>query len=361
MKRIRMITFHSPKNYGAVLQAYSLMSFLKTKSDDVQIIDFNTPHLQSLYPLYAEFHSVKGFVKFLLDVIYVPKKRIKYMKFDEFVNNNMTLTQRYGSLDELKKKPPVADYYCTGSDQVFNPNRVEDEKEAFYLNFGAKEIKRISYAGSFGIKTVPDEKKEEISKYLSGFYKISVREKSGVNIIADLISKEAVEVLDPVFLNTKESWRELEKDYPVGTDSYLLYYRLMSNPKSDETVRRIAEEKKLKLVVISDGFIKWKAYRILRDVGPLEFLYLFDHAAYVATDSFHGVAFSLIYEKQFIFVDYNEKLAERALNLMEKAGVGYCAGLNNNQGDAIIDYTIVKSNMSRLIEVSKKFLTDALQ
>lgn len=101
-------------------------------------------------------------------------------------------------------------------------------------------------------------------------------------------------------------------------------------------------------------------FRVLRDVGPEDLMYLFDHAQYVATDSFHGVAFALLFEKQFLFVDFNEKLADRALNLMKKAGADNCAGLNGNDGNAVLDYRLVKQNLLPLIAASKLFLKNAI-
>lgn len=357
---IRMITFHTPKNYGAVLQAFSLMSCLKTYSGDVKVIDFNTPNLRSLYPLYTKPTTIKQAAHWALNAGYLGKKKRKYEKFEKFVREKLDLTRRYESFGELKKTPPAADIYVTGSDQVFNPNRIEEERQAFYLHFGREAAKRISYAASFGVKSVPEERRQELSDYLTAFSSLSVREESGTVIVRELSGRAAQEVLDPVFLNDRDFWREVSEPYPVGDEPYLLYYRLMSSKQSDDAVRRAADEKKLRLIVVTDGRLKWRADRVLRDVGPEELLYLFDHAQYVATDSFHGVAFSLLFEKQFLFADYNEKLADRGLNLMKKAGADHCAGLNGNDGNAVLDYEAVKQNLMPLIAASKAFLENAI-
>ena len=355
-----MITFHTPKNYGAVLQAFSLMVCLKTYSADVKVIDFNTPHLRSLYPLYTKPATIKQAAHWALNAGYLGKKKRKYEKFEKFVREKLDLTQRYESFAELEKTPPAADVYVTGSDQVFNPNRIEEERQAFYLHFGTETAKRISYAASFGVKSVPENRRQEISGYLNAFSSLSVREESGKVIVRELSGRSAQEVLDPVFLNDRNFWRNVAEPYPVGDEPYLLYYRLMSSKQSDDAVRRAADEKKLKLIVVTDGRLKLRADRVLRDVGPEELLYLLDHAQYVATDSFHGVAFSLLFEKQFLFVDFNEKLADRALNLMKKAGADHCAGLNGNDGNAVLDYWAVKQNLLPLISSSRKFLEDAV-
>ncbi|MBQ6431383.1 MAG: polysaccharide pyruvyl transferase family protein [Oscillospiraceae bacterium] len=359
-KRIRMITFHTPKNYGAVLQAYSLMTFLKQYSPDVKVIDFNTPHLRSIYPLNSKPARMKAVPHYLLNLLLTGQKKRKYAKFERFIARRFDLTRRYESLEELRADPPEADCYVTGSDQVFNPNRIAEEREAFCLNFGGEEIKRIAYAASFGVKAIPEEKRQETAAALAGFQSISVREKSGVSIVQALTNKEPVETLDPVFLEDKAFWSEAAVPRPVGSEPYMLYYRLMGGKESDEAARRASKKRELRLVVVTDGFLTWRADTVLRDVGPLELLDLYKNAEYVATDSFHGVAFSLVFEKQFLFTDHNPKLAERAVNLMERAGCAQCACLNGGTGDEHVDYTEVSATIGALVERSKQFIEEAL-
>lgn len=360
MKSIALITFHTPKNFGAVLQAYSLMTYLKKQGYDVRIIDFNTSHLRSIYPLYRWPHTVKQMVREGFDALYVVQKKKKYNKFSQFVNEKMELTRRYETIAELQAEPPSADYYITGSDQVFNPNRIDEERKAFYLDFGDPTVKRIAYAASFGVNSVPEDRKLEIAKRLSAFSSISVREESGLALVHSLSEKTATEVLDPVFLNGKEFWKKSAEKYPVGNKQYLLYYRLMDEKKSDDIAQKIAKEKKLKLVVITDGFLKWRANRVLRDVGPQEFLYLFDNAEYIVTNSFHGVAFSLIFEKQFIFSNYQPNLADRTMNLLYHVHSEESAALNGNEGDYVLDYEKIHSELRPMIIQSKLFLENAL-
>lgn len=360
-KRIRLITFHTPKNYGAVLQAFALMTCLQQYADDVKVIDFNTPHLRALYPLRRKPASVKAFAQYLLNFFFDGKKKRKYAKIDEFVVRHLDLTKRYESIAALQAEPPEAEHYFTGSDQVFNPNRIEEERKAFYLDFGGGDVKRVAYAASFGVKSVPEEKCAEIADRLSAFHRISVREESGVKIVEALSDKQAVAVLDPVFLMDKAFWTAAAQPRPVGDEPYLLYYRLMGGEKSDRAARLAAKKKGLKLVVVADGFMKWRADKTLRDVGPQELLSLYEHAAFVATDSFHGTAFSLIFEKQFLFTDHDPALAERALHLMERTGCSQCACLNGGTGDEQIDYAQVSERLGALIARSRQFIEEAIR
>lgn len=358
--KIRLITFHTPKNYGAVLQAYSLMSYLKNYSDDVEIIDYNTPALRAKYPLKPKSKSIKQLIYNLLMYSTYSQKKIKFEKFDAFVSNKLSLTKRYESLEDLISDPPEADAVFTGSDQVFNPSRIEEERKVFYLDFLPRSTQKIAYAASFGIKSIPADKENEITGYLKSFDSISVREGSGIDIVKDLSGKSAVEVLDPVFLNDKKFWQNIALPYKEKFENYLFYYRLMSSSESDAVAQRIAKEKNLKLVVMTDGLIKWKADKILRDVGPEEFLYLMNNANYIVTDSFHGVAFSLIFEKQFTFSDMNDRTNERGLNLLQKAGIEQLAYAGEKSPDRELNYYEINERLSKLINISKDYISDSL-
>lgn len=358
--KIRLITFHTPKNYGAVLQAYSLMSYLKNYSDDVEIIDYNTPALRAKYPLKPKNNSLKQFIYNLLMYSAYSQKKEKFKKFDSFVENKLLLTKRYESLEDLISDLPKADAVFTGSDQVFNPSRIKEERRVFYLDFLPSSTKKIAYAASFGVKTVPDEKQDEVKHYLKSFDAISVRESSGIDIVKDLSGKSAAEVLDPVFLNDKEFWVNTAVPYKEELGNYLFYYKLMNSFESDAAAQKIAEEKNLKLVVMTDSLIKWKADKILRDVGPEEFLSLMSNANFIVTDSFHGVAFSLIFEKQFTFSDMNDRTNERGLNLLQKAGIEQLAYAGEKSPDRELNYNEINERLGKIINISKDYISDSL-
>ena len=359
--KICLITFHTPINYGAVLQAYSLQKYLEIYSDDVKIIDYNTEHLRSLYPLCVKPCSLKESILFLVNLLYLRKKRSKFSKFSYFVANKLSLTKRYESFADLYNAPPEADYYFTGSDQVFNPGRIKEERRAFYLNFGSHETKRIAYAASFGVGSVPNEKRNEISSYISEFYRVSVRENDSVKIFDELGLDKPYVVLDPVFLNDIDFWRENSEAYPIFKERYLLYYRLMNSAAGDYAARTAAKKKGLKLIVVTDGFLKWRADSVLRDVGPSELIYLIDNAEDIVTDSFHGVAFSIIFQKQFLLSDFSPTISRRAMNLMEMLNIEQCACLNGNTGDAEIDYSNVNVLLNKYISKSKLFIEDTFK
>ena len=358
--KIRMITFHTPKNYGAVLQAYSLMSHLKTLVEDVKIIDYNTPHLRQMYPLIRKPHSLRNLIATALMLPTIWEKKKKYDKFNAFLQENLNLTKRYESFAALQQENWQDVVFATGSDQVFNPSRIEDEIKSFYLTFAPENHFKFSYAASFGVHEIPKDKKACIAEYLDKFHMLSVRENSGVSIVNQLTGVAATEVLDPVFLNEKAFWLSAAKPYPKQYENYLFYYRLMASPASDQAARDLANEKGLKLVVMTEGLLRFRADAVLRDVGPEEFLHLLAHADFVVTDSFHGVAFSIILEKQFVFSDVSSGTNERGLNLLEKAGICETAYAKTYSAANKIDYETVRKKIDIFKNTSKTYLESAV-
>lgn len=359
--KIRLITFHTPKNYGAVLQAYSLMSALERRCGDVKIIDFNTAALRSRYPIIPKFSGIKGFAAAVLNgYTYLPKY-YKYKKFNEFVDKKLKLTERYDNVDKLYAEKWDDDtVFVSGSDQVFNPNRIEEERKAFYMDFVPDENYKFSYAASFGVSEIPDDKKDEIKRYLWKIDAVSVREASGIGIVKSVSDKNAAEVVDPTLLNDKSFWEKCEKPYKKSFTKYLLYYRLLGSKESDRTAMQKAKENGLRLVVVTEkSAVGLKGAKILRNVGPDELLWLYDKADYVVSDSFHGVAFAAVYQKPFNFSDYNPALNMRGLNLIAQLGIS--PEVVSKFGDGRIDYSSVEKKLNELRKAAFDFIDNSLK
>ena len=157
--------------------------------------------------------------------------------------------------------------------------------------------KKLSYAASFGISQVPEEQKEWLAGLLNEISHISVREEAGQRIVKELTGRDAMLVIDPTLMITAEEWREIANapsDLKKGKH-YILTYFLGAEPKK-------ATSDKLKVM----REYNWMEYHLLDQMdpksckaGPLEFLYLIDHADLVLTDSFHACVFSFLFGKPF--------------------------------------------------------------
>ena len=183
----------------------------------------------------------------------VNRVKNKERRFEEFRKSHIYQTQRiYGSLKELRKDPPTADLYITGSDQVWHPVllRRKDDR-AYWLDFGSDRIRRIAYAASFGSDQCPLRLQAELTARLSRFDILSVREESGV-AICQAVGKEAVHVLDPTLLLAKEEYLSLSRDIPPSPSPYIFIYSI--NISSNEEIcwpelRGFTEREGLSLVV----------------------------------------------------------------------------------------------------------------
>lgn len=357
--KIRIMTFHTPKNYGAVLQAYALQTYLKSICDDVKVIDYNTPALKKAYPLINKPSSIKEAILSIISILHLPRIIKKYGGFESFLKQYFDLTERYTSTEKLYCNPPDCDILITGSDQVFNTNRRMEERKAFYLDFGREGTKVVSYAASFGISNISRDNQHEILSYLNKFDSLSVREASGVGIIKTLSGKDAIEVLDPVFLLDNKMWLTVCEEYKSIPKKYLLYYRLLNTINGDRIAEEIAKKLGLEIVVITDSVQKKVNSRyILRDVGPDQFLGLYANSSFVVTNSFHGTAFSIIFKKQFFNCDENKGTQDRPANLLKKLGLE--DRMQPTSVDELlsekIDYEKVYERLKDYIVRSKDFL-----
>ena len=131
--KIAVITYHYSNNKGAFMQTYALCRFLRDMGHELSIIDVRQKEYTPWYIKLAKSIIVGARLKKEMGLHYPP------------------LTRRYYSFEELQNNPPEADCYIVGSDQVWNPNISKDLMLAYFLDFGEKDVRRISYASSFGL------------------------------------------------------------------------------------------------------------------------------------------------------------------------------------------------------------------
>ena len=359
---VRLMTFHTPDNYGAVFQAYALQEILKSLARDVKIINYDTEGLRSGYPLVSVPRNIRGFVITCLQIMQINKRRKLKCGFQDFRKKYFDLTERFESFEQLLSNPPKADIYVTGSDQVFRPDRWESDRNAFYLKFSPKSIRTAAYAASFGVTKIHEAQKRIIETYLNRFDHLSTREDSGAIIVKELTGRMPEVVLDPVFLLSLPRWREMEIIRNSLPEKFVLLYSVISSRLTDLAAGNIAQKAGLPLIVISTGVLfRGKCKAVLRDVSPQQFLYIFDRASIVVTDAFHGVAFSLVFQKQFVFSDTNPVTKDRAMSLLNRIGQrNLMKDDNTNLMLDPIDYNEVSRSLDLLAVKSKEFLSDII-
>lgn len=356
--KIGTITTHMADNYGAVLQAYALQSYIG-KFAECEIINYYPTYVKKTYHQNLTSFSLKSFILYFFKLINSKKRNVRKDKFKKFRNQFLNLSQQYTSFEELKGCCNNYTSIIAGSDQIWNPNLHEFD-ESYFLTFCNNSVLKNGYAPSFGVSELTDSQKKEIKKRCYNFKCLGFREKSGVNIAKELLNMDCPLILDPVFLLSKKEWKRIIS-CKKSKEKYILCY-FLSDPKKS-IVNICKKFKNENINVYSIGFsIKdfFNNSKKIYDLGPLEFLEYIYNAEYIITDSFHATAFSIIFEKNFYTrIDGgNAKRADRIISLFDSVGInrGYCDQDSKNLRFDSINYSNVNEQLMKLIANSKNFV-----
>lgn len=298
MKKIGILTFHYADNYGAVLQAYALRKVIDALPGcEAEIINY----------------VPEGYEYFFNPDTEDPEKYIsKRKKFERFLTEECGIrSAMIHSLNECGY-----DYYCVGSDQVWNMDLPEAKGLAYFLpNFNDGTV-RFSYAASIGMDAGRIDR-SIFQKYVSKFYCVGLREQSYLETVSGIIHKECVHNIDPTLLLTKEDYEKLidsygeEEDFPTNQPPYILYFLYNGADGRNTGFRSIeivnALSRKYGLTVLHTFPSEQNPVRqmLCRDGGCIyekgieEFLWYVKHADFVVTDSFHVSIFSILFERSF--------------------------------------------------------------
>ena len=291
------VTYHYGRNYGATLQAYALQRTLLELGCDNELLELRYSPQKSKSSGRSPIAVLR---KWYLQ--HLRNKRREEMAtltklFKEFTQARLKLTRQYASMEELLDDPPKVELMITGSDQVWNLAGRAEFVPARFLQFGAEDVRRISFAASIEKLTYTDEQKATVRRYLEAFDDISLREESARQYIESFANVRAERILDPVFLLDAEQWRELAVAPRIDAP-YILCYQVQRNHNLERVARRLRRATGYRIVSICNSPIKWiRADHSFFDVGLEEFLGFYANAACVVSASFHGTAFGLVFGK----------------------------------------------------------------
>lgn len=376
MKKVYTITFHDVKNYGAVLQAYALQKKILNFGYKTEIIDFLPIDLMKPYEV--KFFNFSFGIKNFISSIFAYKLLQKKEKFfKDFKEKNLLLTnKKYYTREDLEIDKKKFQICIAGSDQIWNPDIFYSP--VYFLDFGNEKMKRISYAASFGQEKISKNYRKKIQEHLKKIDKISVREHSGIKIIKELVNKNAEQVIDPVFLISNNEWKNLKNNIVENLklkNGYILLYYMEKTSLLFELAENLKNYLKKPIVVIHPNCglktqmetLKSKNINLF-NIGPQEFISLFVEADCIITNSFHGTAFSIIFDKPFLIGNHSTrntrlesllkliKLEKRFINTNDK----------NLSGKELFSKASLKDKDTDLllqneIEKSEKFLKQSIQ
>lgn len=355
MKKIGIITFHRADNYGAVLQVVALQRAIIQLKYCCEILDYDAKIISQNYDVILKT-SVVQTIKSILS--YRERKRKKQV-FEEFRKNYMIISSPVAKED----LGMIAEQYyklITGSDQVWN-YKLTASDGTYFLDFVSDRRKKLSYAASFGIGEIPVNKFAWYKDKLANFGHISVREKTGVDLVKKITGNNAINDVDPVFLLSASDWVQIMSARPTGK-KYILAY--MCDEISASYAKKIADKKGLDLVNI----VYYKSYRHPKlnvgncrmDFSPEEFLSYMYYADYVVTGSFHATAFSIIFNKQFV-VSVPDNVGSRITDLLNMTELKGRALSTGTDIDGEIDWERVNNIVTKARKTSLKNLRESIE
>lgn len=362
--KIGILTFHRAENFGAVLQCYALQTYLESQEYSVKVIDYRCPAIEQTYDLFnlrLFFQRWNIFASFQVYInrLYQWKDRLNKKKgYISFRNKYLHLTKSIFNI----KKDLGFDIYITGSDQVWNTSLLHGLNKVYFLDFPmSTNAKRISYAVSSETKAI--DKLDQFGLYLKyaleRFDSISVREDVLAEKLRKYTSKYIYTCIDPTFLISKDKYLQLAQK--PKEKNYILVYHMAEIPEGTAIAEHIARKNGFSIIEIHARFANRKDNnRHKQNVGPLELLGYIAYANIIITTSFHGLALSLIFEKNFYVISKPNNL--RLKSLLDKIGLeNRLISSFDEIKNTCIDYKTTTKLIHKLSESSKQYIISSIK
>lgn len=325
---IKVITRHGPTNYGSLLQSIATQKVLRQLGHDCQIIDYQREDERGLKMIETQVVCKPEWAKNTLKKLaYIamryPTEIHAQKRFDKMRQSYLKMTNRSSSQSELQNIQ--GDVFMTGSDQVWGPTMNGEYDSAYFLSFVKKNVSKIAYAGSFGRTDFTPQILKEYKDLLSKYNDITVRENSAVTLLHKMGLPCKGQVLDPTLLLDKVDWcnrMELDNIKPPIKGKYVLVYQIHNDPNLNSYAKKFAKHVGLPLYRVSaymHHFNRGGKFKYCPDVK--EFLVMIKNCSYFITDSFHGTAFALNFNKDFIEILPNNKTGSRNQSILQLTGL----------------------------------------
>lgn len=362
--KIGILTFHASHNYGSMLQAYALKHVLSKLGHECMIINFRTEIQKSLTPPPIELIHPRSAIRRLFCH---PQKTInllrKYNRFEYFLKHDLAVGPELHKVEDVETyvSDSGIDAIVTGSDQIWNP-ACWDFNSVYLIDFSFSG-RRIAYAPSLGShpEQISSEDKSKIANAIARYDYLSTREERGCQILSHITGKNIELVVDPTFLLDKIDYEEILNQERIVKEPYLFYYTPREESGFFNRALRYAYEVGIKILVTQD-FHEYEGNGIIRilDCGPKEFLSIISNASVCIGNSFHLLAFSLIFNKEFYLLS-NER-DSRMINILSELDLEnrLIVGDKCIFDASPIDYDVVGKKVKKLRLKSMEYLRSAV-
>lgn len=373
-------------NYGSKLQAFALQEKIRALGFDCENICYENVRKdiekKKIYFYLLNYRNFTAIINQIKRVDYAIKKKIvrkinifydqRKRCLDRFEKENMIVSRKL-FWDELTSYCKDYEAVIVGSDQLWLPSNIAGN--FFTLSFVPDEVRKYSYATSFGMKLPSTQETKRSLKFLERFNKISVREKNAKQLIEKVVSRNVTIVCDPVMLLSMEEWNKLTYNKRIIENKYIFCYFLGNNIEQRKWVKKLSEKTGHQIIALLhlDEYIsadeKLLGEYSLYGIGPFEFVNLIKNAEYICTDSFHGTVFSAVFHKMFFSfkryketskVSTNSRVEELLVSLECKQRM---ISEKKDVEDALkmkMEYYKVEQKIEKLREDSISFLSEIL-
>lgn len=325
-------------NYGQIFQCYAMQTVVKRLGFNPVVIRYRRRTtgesrwgnrtwgiLTDLYELWYRLKKVEH------------KIDLRIIRFICFIKDNILLSKQCYTKEQVEKVCGGCDILFCGSDQIWNPLCFDD---VYFLNFGTKQQKRIAYApsGIWKDNGQPDEFYEEVGRYISRFNVVTVREKESKEILNKYTEQRIRDVVDPTLLLSQEEWNQAAAGVPEK-EAYIFCYFLGRIRAHKLLLKKIMKDlgvKKVLFITVGEyaeenNLSAEEEFIPVNNAGPAEFITLVRYAQAICTDSFHGIAFSVIYQKQFYIFRRNTLHRHPGANMARQENLLLQLGIRENR------------------------------
>ena len=307
--RIALLNLPLDNNYGGNLQRYALVTSLEKLGHQVTFLQ-----CESVVRKEPEYKLIPRYAKRILKKIFINHNTEIFAERDryeqtlrnnwtavQFVHKHLTCSESIHNKEELTKYVQNGNFdaVVVGSDQVWR-KRIAHEYglRTYFLDFLGEnlDVKRIAFAASLGtdMNELSADEIAELGKLYSRFDAVSIREQSGIALLELYGWNEPRPelLLDPTFMLTKEDyWTLIRSGGMRPSEGKMFCYILDKSEEKANVITEESEKRNLKpfyaSIADSTGF------------SIYQWLHSFEDAEFIVTDSFHGVVFSIIFNKPF--------------------------------------------------------------
>ena len=366
MKKVGILTYHRAHNYGAVLQCYALKEVIKEMGYEVQVIDYRQPEIDENYRYHSFFNldelsklPIGRKIQYLAKRILADSYRyLVYLKRELVFSG---FRKKYLNLSEKCSNYIIEGYdiYVIGSDMLWDDNCMKGQFDPFY--FGDFQHRTGTKIIGYAISGSPASFKRcgDLYKFnfVSNFNALSLRENVLSDFLSSYLTYSVPACLDPTLLTESRMWDGMINKTWSKRKYIVKYYLRVDNEdreRIDKSLAVLAKTRDCEVISINVATNRFP-------IKVEDFISIIKYADFIVTDSFHGVIFSLIFQRKFNALKLNDSHDARYVDVLNRIGLSQLAiDKESNPQIHEVDYKVIYERLLHLRTDSLRFLRDNL-